>query len=119
MILSLAMIKKKRYSANVIDTKYQRHKKWPIKTNKWKIFIGLFEREVEKLNDAIYKMENLGDIGVENLARGIEVPELYKMMSDKVYDVMLELADFSNTLDFLFEVLLFEYHNLEKNKNVS
>jgi len=114
MILSLAMLKMEKNFIAVIDKGYQRmpYQDWPIsnKDNKWNTLIGFVEREMDELNVALRILET----HKRAKTRGIEVID-NKMVIEQVYKSMLEVADVSNTLDYLFEGLLEEYHSLEKN----
>lgn len=115
MILSLAMLKMEKNFIAVIDKGYQRmpYQDWPIsnRDDTWNSLIGFVEREMDELNVALKILEAHMRTRAK---RGNEIID-DKMISEQAYKAMLEVADVSNTLDYLFEGLLKEYHSLEKN----
>jgi len=114
MILSLAMLKMEKNFIAVIDKGYQRtpYLDWPIsnKDNKGNSLIGFVEREIDELKLEIRTLE----AHKRTKEKGIDFVD-NRMIIEQIYNSMLEVADVSNTLDYLFEGLLEEYHSLEKN----
>ena len=114
-ILSLAMLKMEKNFVAHNDKNYSRkpHQEYPIsdRDDKWNSLIGFVEREMEELTTAIDILE----AHKRTRAKGYEIPD-NRMIRDQVYESMLEVADVSNTLDFLFEGLMEAYHSMEESK---
>ncbi len=104
---TLAMLKLEKNFVAVVDKNYPRkpYEEYPIYDPKRPIkyggrsLIGFVNREKDELDTAIEILKkNIANINrVEILHRGDIV--------DSILDVMLEVADVSNTLDYLFEGL--------------
>lgn len=96
-ILSLAMIKMEKNFVAHIDKDYPRrpHSEYPIFSNGKSNLLAFVLREMDELTREMYSIRNDG------------------FGKEKLYSIMLEVADVSNTLDYLFEGLLAEYHSLE------
>ena len=111
-VKSLAMIKMEKNFIAHIDKTYPRqpYLEYPIQNldDPWNSLIGFVRREMEELELSLRHL--LAD---ENTARrDIDIsPLIQKQIPESIYKVMLEVADVSNTLDYIFEGLLTHYQN--------
>ena len=102
--LSLSMLKMEKNFIAVIEKNYQRkpYEEWPIMdpNNPAMSLIGFVTREKEELDLAL-------DILRKHTANFNRVPILHRQdIYDQIIKAMWEVADVSNTLDYLFEGLL-------------
>ena len=99
-ILSLAMLKMEKNFVAHNEKGYPRHpySSYPLFSPDDMNLIAFVSREMGELT--------------------LETDELQEYLTkDQFYKVMLEVADVSNTLDYLFERLLENYHSLEEKTN--
>lgn len=101
--LSLSMLKMEKNFIAVIEKKYPRK---PYEEYSITDMIGFVRREQRELLEA---MENLLRTRVRIRLDGKPV----KDVRDSITEAMWEIADVSNTLDYLFEALLKEYRKWE------
>ncbi len=103
-ILSLSMIKMEKNFTAHIDKDYSRkpHQEYTLvdPDDTWISLIGFVKREMIELEQAI----DILNKHVQNHQRTGTPTK--SMIRDQTYEAMLEVADISNTLDYLFEGLL-------------
>jgi len=109
--LSLSMLKMEKNFVAVIDKGYPRkpYEEYPILNPKNSVhsLIGFVTREKRELDQAIDRLK----VKQLNYYRGFEGTR--REISDNLIAAMNEVADVSNTLDYLFEGLLNAYTELE------
>lgn len=102
--LSLSMMKMEKNFIAHLEKKYARkpYEEYPIfiRGKNELTLIGFVWREMIELNKAVDLFSNYAEN--INLVSGLEP----KDVSDQIIETMLEVADVSNTLDYLFEGLL-------------
>lgn len=112
-ILSLAMLKMEKNFVAHDDKGYPRnpYNEYPLFSEDHLNLTAFVGREKLELDSAL----DILDKCLRNYAR-VQILSPSDIQ-DQVYKVMLEVADVSNTLDYLFERLLEEYHDLEEKAN--
>ena len=92
------MLKMEKNFIAHVDKTYPRrpYSEYPIFSSGNLNLFAFVLREMDELSDEMYSIREDG------------------MGKEKLYAMMLEVADVSNTLDYLFEGLLSKYHALEE-----
>ena len=100
-VLSLAMIKLEKNFIAFLDKSYPRqpYLEYPMFSNGPRNLFSKVLREMDELADEMYSIREDG------------------FTREKLYAIMQEVADVSNTLDYLFEGVLKEYQNLVETTN--
>lgn len=111
-VKSLAMIKMEKNFIAHNDKNYSRqpYLNYPIQdmANPWNSLIGFVRREMEELELSLRHL--LAD--QNTVKRDLDIsPLIKKRIPEAIYEVMLEVGDVSNTLDFLFEGLSMALHD--------
>jgi len=110
--LSLPMMKIEKNFIAHMEKKYPRkpYEEYPI-FNRQKpegSLLGFVWREMIELNRAVDKLDRIHEL------RSVDpIKTKQKELSNQIVAAMWEVADVSNTLDYLFEGLLKEYTGLE------